>query len=143
MTTLLFLSQKQHKFWTLWSNRIIYINRMKPCRLWLEFADERQYENTYTFTSRWIGHSIFSAPRPINRTPSCICFPMAPASYQNDDSQYEPKQHEWNNSYKISKKLHTLRVFIVINSWESIFPAFIRYAIFPNPTGWQKIWASH
>lgn len=33
--------------------------------------------------------------------------------------------------------IHTLRVFIVINSEESIFPAFISFAIFPRPTGCQ------
>jgi hypothetical protein len=32
----------------------------------------------------------------------------------------------------------TLSVFIEINSEESIFPAFISLAIFPNPTGCQE-----
>ena len=35
----------------------------------------------------------------------------------------------------IEKIAITLRVFMVINSEESILPAFISFAIFPNPTG--------
>lgn len=98
----------------------------------------RKFSDNY-FTSKWIGHLIFSAPRPINLTPSSICFPMAPASCVHQQSVWTLSlRSDFNLDIRIRVNC-TLRVFIVINSWESISPAFIRCAIFPNPTGCQKM----
>lgn len=54
------------------------------------------------YTSRWIGHLISSAPRPINLTPSFICFPMAPVSY------FSPK---YNINFDFTKKISLILQF--------------------------------
>lgn len=64
------------------------------------------------YTSRWIGHRIFSEPRPINLTPSLICFPSTPASYgNNNDEKNERKHMRQTNPFEVRKQSQNLECF--------------------------------
>ena len=80
----------------------------------------RKLSDNY-FTSKWIGHLICSAPRPINLTPSSICFPMAPASYVTAIISVNIALEKWikfgyqNKSYLYLESLHCdqfMRIYI-------------------------------
>lgn len=105
-----------------------------------EWAREMESKDYYYLKMDWPLYMFSTASHQSNPIPYLLpyCSRLLLSNENKNNTLQVNRLVERKSTDKqriIIISIHTLRVFIVISSEESIFPAFISFAIFPNPTG--------